>query len=79
MLFNAFIFLSVLFFSTDINHEIVNQYLNQVAIIASSNNSNLDTKSHLSTDIVFNGVLLVAIIATWILKVTSLPKLYYNI
>ena len=25
----------------------------------------------------FNGVLLVAIIATWILKVTSLPKLYY--
>ena len=27
----------------------------------------------------FNGVLLVAIIATWILKVTSLPKLYYRI
>ena len=27
----------------------------------------------------FNGVLLVAIIATWILKVTSLPKLYYII
>ena len=27
----------------------------------------------------FNGVLLVAIIATWILKVTSLPKLYNNI
>ena len=26
----------------------------------------------------FNGVLLVAIIATWILKVTSLPKLYYK-
>ena len=25
----------------------------------------------------FNGVLLVAIIATWILKVTSLPKLYF--
>ena len=27
----------------------------------------------------FNGVLLVAIIATWILKVTSLPKLYSQI
>ena len=27
----------------------------------------------------FNGVLLVAIIATWILKVTFLPKLYYRI
>ena len=27
----------------------------------------------------FNGVLLVAIIATWILKDTSLPKLYYRI
>ena len=27
----------------------------------------------------FNGVLLVAIIATWILKVTSLPILYYRI
>ena len=27
----------------------------------------------------FNGVLLVAIIATWILKVTSLPKLYYKL
>ena len=27
----------------------------------------------------FNGVLLVAIIATWIPKVTSLPKLYYRI
>ena len=26
----------------------------------------------------FNGVLLVAIIATWILKVTSLPKLYHE-
>ena len=26
----------------------------------------------------FNGVLLVAIIATWILKVTSLPKLCYR-
>ena len=26
----------------------------------------------------FNGVLLVAIIATWVLKVTSLPKLNYN-
>ena len=25
-----------------------------------------------------NGVLLVAIIATWVLKVTSLPKLNYN-
>ena len=28
--------------------------------------------------IMFNGVLLVAIIATWILKVTSLPKLYHR-
>ena len=27
----------------------------------------------------FKGVLLVAIIATWILKVTSLPRLYYRI
>ena len=26
----------------------------------------------------FNGVLLVAIIANWILKVISLPKLYYQ-
>ena len=26
----------------------------------------------------FNSVLLVAIIATWILKVTSLPKLYFQ-
>ena len=26
----------------------------------------------------FNGVLLVAIIATWIVKVTSLPKLYHH-
>ena len=28
--------------------------------------------------IMFNGVLLVAMIATWVLKVTSLPKLNYN-
>ena len=45
----------------------------QVAIIATSNTL-LNIIYYI---IMFNGVLLVAIIATWILKVTSLPKLYY--
>ena len=36
----------------------------------------MQRRKRLNCIIMFNGVLLIAIIATWIPKVTSLPKLY---